>query len=119
MPARKKSTAAPRTRAKYHHGSLRRALLDATIAHSATFGADTVTLREVARRAGVSANAPYNHFADKGALLAAVAEEGLIMLRDAMVGARERATTPGAELEAIGVAYVTFAIRHHHHFRLF
>jgi len=76
-------------------------------------------LREVARRAGVSPNAPYNHFTDKAALLAAVAEEGLGILYVAMTEARDRATTPGAQLEAIGVAYVTFAIRNSARFRLF
>ncbi len=121
MSTRRKPVAArgKKPRSQYHHGSLRRALLDATVALSESDGVAAITLREVARRVGVSPNAPYNHFADKGALLAAVAEEGVGLLHAAMLEARQRATTPSAELAAIGVAYVTFAVTHRSHFRLF
>ena len=60
---------------RYHHGDLKRALLDAALELVRTKGAEAFTLREVARRAGVSHNAPYRHFRDRGELLAAVAVE--------------------------------------------
>ena len=60
----------------YHHGNLKHALLDASLALIRTVGPGAFTLREVARRAGVSHNAPYRHFRDKGELLAALAADG-------------------------------------------
>jgi AcrR family transcriptional regulator len=114
---------APRVRAKapgrYHHGDLRRVLLDAALVLVSQGGPESATLRAVASRAGVSAAAPYNHFADKAALLAAVAEEGLLVLARFMREARNAATTPAARFEAIGLAYVRFAATHPTHFRLF
>src|SRR5215467_12607566 len=64
----------------YHHGDLRAALIRAGLAILAEEGVQALTLRAAARRAGVSHNAPYRHFADKEALLAAIAEEGFIDL---------------------------------------
>jgi AcrR family transcriptional regulator len=104
---------------RYHHGDLRRALLDAALALCEAEGPDALTLRGVARAAGVSPNAPYNHFADKAALLAGVAEEGLDVLAAEMTAARDAATGAGPRLEAIGVAYVGFAQAHRARFRLF
>jgi len=69
-------SALEKKRGRYHHGDLRRALLDAALELLAREGASALTLREVARRAGVTHAAPYRHFTDKQALLAAVAEEG-------------------------------------------
>src|SRR3982074_1431728 len=66
---------------RYHHGDLRRALVDAALALIAEGELGTFSLREVARRAGVTPAAPYHHFKDKTALLAAVAEEGFVALR--------------------------------------
>ena len=60
----------------YHHGNLRNALIVASMAILAEEGAAALTLRKAARKAGVSHAAPYRHFADKDALLAAIAEEG-------------------------------------------
>ena len=65
---------------KYHHGDLRRALVDAALALISQGELGTFSLREVARRAGVTPAAPYHHFKDKTALLAAVAEEGFVAL---------------------------------------
>jgi AcrR family transcriptional regulator len=107
--------AAPRG---YHHGSLRRALLDAAQTLIEREGPTALTLRAVARAADVSANAPYNHFADKSALLAAVAEEGLDVLFARMSEARRSKSKPAEQLAAIGIAYVEFALDHPARFRL-
>ncbi len=102
----------------YHHGDLRRALLDATLRLVADKGPEGFTLRAAAKLAGVSDSAPYHHFADKHALLAAVALEGFGLLYADL----ERASRPdGSARErarALGVAYVLFAARHPSHFRV-
>src|SRR6516162_6235923 len=74
----------------YHHGNLREALLKAAIRLIAEVGPAAFTLREVARRAGVSHNAPYRHFRDKDDLLAAVAAQGFWELTQAMLDAAAR-----------------------------
>src|SRR5919107_731159 len=83
----------PARRKTYHHGDLRQALLDAALELLRAEGAAALTLRAVARAAGVSQAAPYRHFADRGALVAAVAEEGFERLGAAMMGAM--AADPG------------------------
>lgn len=103
----------------YHHGDLRRALLDAAVEILAEDGAHVLTLREVARRVGVTQAAPYHHFADKEAILAALAEEGFVKLYDAMASARDAAgSKPAARLQAMGKGYVDFAVKHPAHFRI-
>jgi AcrR family transcriptional regulator len=108
VPKAKKST--------YHHGNLREALLDAAEALLPHSGAEGLTLREVARRAGVSHGAPYHHFDSRDALLAAVAERGFAGLGEAMAGAA--GGTPRERLVAICESYVDFAARHPTRFRL-
>lgn len=103
---------------RYHHGDLRRALLDATLALVDEHGIDGFTLREVARRAGVSHNAPYHHFPDKRALVAGLAEESYEQLRAEMVKASRGTHDALATLRAIGLAYVRFAVRHPSRFRV-
>lgn len=102
---------------KYHHGDLRRALLDAGLELIKEHGPSGITLREAARRAGVTHAAPYRHFTDKEALLAALAEEGFNRLRadieEAIVGTHGLGRT-----EAIGVAYVRFARKNPQQFRV-
>lgn len=79
----------------------------------------SLSLREVARRVGVSHAAPYRHFADKDVLLAAVAEEGFKELTSALNTAIEQAPPdPLRRLEASGVAYVGYAIAHPSHYRV-
>jgi AcrR family transcriptional regulator len=102
---------------RYHHGDLRRALIEAAIDLVGTQGPSGLTLREAARRAGVTHAAPYRHFADKEALLAAVAEEGFISLR-AVIEQVVASSTGIAQLEGIGVAYVRFARAHPSQFRV-
>jgi AcrR family transcriptional regulator len=102
----------------YHHGDLRRALLDAARVLVEREGRQALTLRATARMAGVSQAAPYRHFQDKDALLAAVAEEGLralaAFLEDA---AAKHPDDPRARLQALGVAYVRFASTRTSHFQ--
>lgn len=105
--------------AGYHHGNLRRALVEATTQLVDSHGTDGFTLRAAAKLAGVSDGAPYHHFADKEALLAAVAEEGFVLLHDEMRRAAERAPKDGRHQSwAMGVAYVLFAARYPARFRL-
>lgn len=106
-------------RRPYHHGDLRRTLLDASLELMEAEGLGALSLREVARRAGVTHQAPYHHFADKGALIGAIVAEGFGLLRDEMLRQRARAGPGAAErLAAIGVGYVGFALQHPAHFRV-
>jgi len=93
----------------YHHGDLRRALIDAARRLLESEGPSALSLRAVAREAGVSPAAPYHHFKDKGELLDAVAGEGWMMLDQAIVAAKASAPSIHAAMTEIGVAYVCFA----------
>jgi AcrR family transcriptional regulator len=94
---------------RYHHGDLSRALVAAGRQILERDGPDALSLRAVAREAGVSPAAPYHHFKDKAELLEAVAHEGWEELGGAIKEARGRVDAPGAAPGEIGVAYVTFA----------
>ncbi len=96
----------------YHHGDLSRALVDAARRLVEAEGPAALSLRAVAREAGVSPAAPYHHFKDKGELLAAVAKEGWTLLNAAMAQAKAAAPSPEAALTELGVAYVRFARQH-------
>lgn len=100
----------------YHHGNLRETLLEAALALIAEVGPAGFTLREVARRAGVSHNAPYRHFADKEALLAAVAAQGFRELTATMLESAAAETTAQGRLKQSGLAYIAFALRRPEHF---
>jgi AcrR family transcriptional regulator len=100
----------------YHHGDLRRTLLDAALALIAEAGPQGFTLREVARRAGVSHNAPYRHFRDKQELLAAVATEGFDKLTLRMHRAMSRAADPLARFRQCGRGYIGFALASPEHY---
>lgn len=120
MPA---PQAAPKPVSKpaYHHGDLARALVDAATQLVGRAGPSALTLREAARLAGVSVAAPYRHFADREALLAAVLTEGFVEL--AATTDRARATALAergalAALRAVGLAYVAFAARRPSIYRL-
>ena len=109
----------PKRPNRYHHGDLPRALLDAALRIVETQGKEALTLRAVARLAGVSQAAPYRHFANKEALLAGVAEEGFRSLMSAMhESVRACGDIPLARLRAVGIGYVTFATSHPSHFRV-
>ncbi len=107
-------------RNRYHHGDLRRALIDAALALiDETGGPHGWSVREAARRAGVSAGAPYRHFADKDALLVAIAHEGYARLTE--LCAEEVARRPEHPLEqyrGVGVATVRFAAENPAHYRV-
>ena len=100
----------------YHHGNLREALLEGAIRLIAEVGPTAFTLREVARRAGVSHNAPYRHFRDKDDLMAAVATQGYRELTEAMLDAAEHQRNALDRLKHAGLAYVAFAMRRPEHF---
>ena len=103
---------------RYHHGDLRAALMDAALAQIRAGGVHGLSLRACARALGVSHAAPYRHFADREALLGAIAGQGYEWLaasgRAAMVGLDD----PHERLEAYGVAYVRFAHEHPEHHRV-
>jgi AcrR family transcriptional regulator len=105
-------------RRPYHHGSLRRGLLDEALATIRAEGVDRVTLREIGSRLGVSRTALYRHFADKRALLAAVATEGFRTLRQQLVAAWAEGGRNRAAFAAMGTAYVRFAIGNSSHYRV-
>jgi AcrR family transcriptional regulator len=94
----------------YHHGDLRRALVEAAFALVTEEQDWSFSLREVARRAGVSHNAPYNHFSEKRDLLGAVAALGFEKLRDRMLQAIAETGAAEAALAAAAQAYVGFAV---------
>ena len=100
----------------YHHGHLREALLQAAIQLIAEVGPAGFTLREVARRADVSHNAPYRHFPDREDLLAAVAAQGFRELDEAMLAAVRHQRSSVGRLKRAGLAYVEFALRRPAHF---
>ena len=99
----------------YHHGNLKEALLAAAVESIAETGPRGFTLREVARRAGVSHNAPYRHFRDRDDLLAAVAADGFDRLTRAMSRGGLKAS-PINRMRRSGLAYVDFALRWPQHF---
>lgn len=103
-------------RRPYHHGDLQRALLQASIRLIAQAGPEGFTLREVARMAGVSHNAPYRHFRDKESLLAAVAAEGFRQLTRSLQEHSGRHRRALERLQAGGEGYVEFALRWPQHF---
>ncbi|MFJ8774213.1 TetR/AcrR family transcriptional regulator [Streptomyces microflavus] len=94
----------------YHHGDLRRAILSAALDAIAAEGPAALSLRDLARRAGVSHAAPAHHFKDRTGLLTAVAAEGYALFADALAGA--------PDLRERGVAYVRFAATHPAHFQV-
>ncbi len=94
----------------YHHGDLRNALIQAGLELLAEGGVQELDLRKVARRAGVSHAAPYRHFADKQALIAAINEEGFHLLAERIRSTlREVSDEPVEQLLGVALAYVRFA----------
>jgi AcrR family transcriptional regulator len=97
---------------RYHHGDLPRAIVSAALEEITSVGPGRLSLRAVARRAGVSHAAPTHHFADKAGVLTAVAAEGWAMLAEETAAP---ADTGGSVVE-VGRAYLRFALTHPAHF---
>ncbi|MDI1266833.1 MAG: TetR/AcrR family transcriptional regulator [bacterium] len=121
------SPAGPRRRATkaaapkpYHHGDLRRVLIDAALQLVGEGGAEAVSVREAARRAGVSPGAPFRHFPSRDALLQAVAEEAQRRFRAEIEAAL--ADAPGSDplgrFRCLGMAYLRWAMRNPTHFEI-
>lgn len=103
----------------YHHGDLRRALIDAAAKLAAKNGVAGVTIRKVVGITGVSHAAPYHYFPSREALLAAVAEEGFSRFDAAQEEAiRSAGPNPRDQLRALGISYVRFAISNPYYFRV-
>ena len=100
------------TTSRYHHGALRPALLDAALEAIGEVGPTALSMRDVARRAGVSHAASAHHFGEKAGLLTALAAQGYDLLADELAAAW---AATGRFLE-VGVAYVRFAVAHPAHF---
>jgi AcrR family transcriptional regulator len=125
--AAKSSTVKPRRRPScatapkpYHHGDLRRVLLDAALQLVDEGGAEAVSVREAARRAGVSPGAPFRHFPSRDALMQAVAEEAQRRFR-AEIEAALASAAPGDPLgrfRCLGLAYLRWAMRNPTHFEI-
>ncbi|CAM5501585.1 TetR/AcrR family transcriptional regulator [Streptomyces tanashiensis] len=98
------------SRSTYHHGELRQAVLAAALDVIATDGPGALSLRDLARRAGVSHAAPAHHFKDRTGLLTAIAAQGYALLAADLAGT--------ARLRERGVRYVRFAVEHPAHFQV-
>ena len=107
MPARKKQISR-----KYHHGDLRKAIMEAALDITATSGLEGLSLREVARKIGVTTAAPYHHFQDRQALLLDLAIDAYGKLREVLEQAKTRARDASAEVAAAATAYYRFGRQH-------
>jgi AcrR family transcriptional regulator len=114
VPSRKPAA----TPSPYHHGNLRQALVDAALAAEAELGIGGLTLREVARRVGVSHAAAYRHFSGKDALVRAVADQGFARLDEILKAVPAEHWQPLARFHVLATEYVGFAFRERSHFRL-
>jgi AcrR family transcriptional regulator len=117
-PRATSAAAARKPRNRYHHGNLRRALLDEAVATIRAEGVEGLTLREIGSRLSVSRTALYRHFADKAALLEAVATDGFRILRERLIAAWEEGGRGRAGFDAMGAAYVAFAVANPAHYRV-
>lgn len=102
----------------YHHGDLRRVLLQTALEMLGEAQGWQFTLRELARRAGVTHAAPYKHFDDKAALLAELAIQGFERLQEALLAAKDADASPRAEFLAMCLAYVRFGTSNANLYRL-
>lgn len=105
-------------RPAYHHGDLKSALITAALAAVEQRGPEAVSLRDLAQSLGVSRAAPYRHFEDRRALLAALAAEGFDELTEVHLKARAKGGSPRQQLAAAGRGYLAFAAARPQRFRL-
>ena len=108
----------PRT--SYHHGHLKEALIAATLKMVKEQGAESVSVREAAKRAGVSSGAPFRHFPSRTTLMTAVAEQAMRRFRDEIVRALEevKSDAPIDRFRALGTAYMRWVMRNPAHFQV-
>jgi AcrR family transcriptional regulator len=122
LPRSSKTKVTPRKKARtaYHHGNLRQVLIEATLRLVEEGGPEAVTVREAARRAGVSPGAPFRHFPTRTSLMTAVAEEATHRLHDAVFAAvaSNEAGDPLNALRAMGRAYLRWAYANPTHFAI-
>jgi AcrR family transcriptional regulator len=104
----------------YHHGDLRRVLIDAALQLVGEGGPDAVSVREAARRAGVSPGAPFRHFPSRDALMNAVAEEAQRRFREQIEAALAEAPAndPLGRFRCLGLAYLRWAMKNPTHFEI-
>ncbi|MEU4595705.1 MULTISPECIES: TetR/AcrR family transcriptional regulator [Nocardia] len=105
-------------RTSYHHGDLRATLMAACLRLIESEGLAAVSLRRVAREAGVSSGAPYHHFADRAALLSALSVDGFQRLAEELIATRAQASSPLAALTELAATYVRFSRENPALFRL-
>ena len=107
-------------RTGYHHGNLREALIDAAVQLVKESGPESVSVREAAKRAGVSPGAPFRHFSNKTALMTAVAEQAMAQFRAAITKAVGNVASddPIERFSAIGVAYLRWAFQNPTQFQI-
>ena len=110
----------PRRRTTYHHGHLREALIASALKMVKEQGAESVSVREVAKRAGVSSGAPFRHFPSRTTLMTAVAEQAMRRFRGEIVHALEevKSDEPLARFRALGTAYMRWVVRNPEHFQV-
>src|ERR1700730_550239 len=120
MPVSAKARRRPSPPKPYHHGDLKRVLIDAALALVEEGGIEAVSVREAARRAGVSPGAPFRHFPSRVALLTAVAEEAQRRFRAEIEAALSEAPAgdPLARFRSFGLAYLRWAMRNPAHFEI-
>ncbi|SFU23402.1 TetR/AcrR family transcriptional regulator [Mesorhizobium sp. YR577] len=108
------------SRTSYRHGNLREALIEAAVQLVEEGGPENVSVREAAKRAGVSPGAPFRHFTNKTALMTAVAEQAMRLFKDEVIKAVEAVpqNDPMARFAAIGSAYLHWAIHNPTHFQI-
>jgi AcrR family transcriptional regulator len=100
------------------HADLRRTVLDASLELIEQEGLGALSMREVARRAGVSHQAPYHHFGDREGILAALAADGFAQLHNDMQRAIAGTKSPSKRIEAVGNTYIEFAVRNPGYFKI-
>ena len=119
-PIKTESRRRAHRRTSYHHGHLKEALIAAALKMVKEQGAESVSVREVAKRAGVSSGAPFRHFPSRTTLMTAVAEQAMRKFRDEIVRALEevKSDAPLDRFRALGTAYMRWVVRNPAHFQV-
>jgi AcrR family transcriptional regulator len=118
--AKVKDSPRARRRTSYHHGHLRETLIAAALKMVKEHGVESVSVRDVAKRAGVSSGAPFRHFPSRTALMTAVAEEAMSRFRAEIVRALDEVegAPPIDRFRALGTAYMRWVVRNPEHFEV-